>query len=69
MNGNQSIKSSSLSNHSQEQNLGSVISVRSSIIDIHFPKRLPELYSQLQTGKTGNIAIEVVSHLMVIFYY
>lgn len=57
------IKSSSHSNHSQEQNLGSVLSVRSSIIDIHFPKRLPDIHSQLQTLKAGNIAIEVVSHL------
>ncbi|WDD36422.1 hypothetical protein PQG02_35230 (plasmid) [Nostoc sp. UHCC 0926] len=54
------IKSSSHSNHSQEQNLGSVLSVQSSIIDIHFPKRLPDIHTQLQALKTGNIAIEVV---------
>ncbi|MHC5730265.1 MAG: hypothetical protein ACYTXY_40395, partial [Nostoc sp.] len=52
-----------LSNHSQEQNIGSVISVRSSIIDIHFPKRLPDIHTQLQALKTGNIAIAVVAHL------
>ncbi|MEH2373437.1 F0F1 ATP synthase subunit beta [Nostoc sp.] len=57
------IKSSSHSNHSQEQNLGSILSVRSSIIDIHFPKRLPYINSQLQTGKGGHLSIEVVSHL------
>ncbi len=57
------IKSSPRSNHSQEQNLGSVLSVHSSIIDIHFPKRLPDIHTQLQAGKDGKIAIEVVSHL------
>ena len=63
MNTSQINKSNSLSNHSPEQNIGSVLSVRSSIVDIHFPKHLPDLYSQLQTGKDGKIAIEVVSHL------
>jgi F-type H+-transporting ATPase subunit beta len=57
------IKSSSHSNHSQEQNLGSILSVRSSIIDIHFPKCLPYINSQLQTGKGGHLSIAVVSHL------
>jgi F-type H+-transporting ATPase subunit beta len=58
-----SVKSSSHSNHQQEQNLGYVLSVPSSIIDIHFPQRLPEIHTQLEAGKAGNIAIEVVSHL------
>ena len=53
---------SSHSNQLQEPNLGSVLSVRSSIIDIHFPKRLPDIHTQLQAG-IGHIAIEVVSHL------
>ncbi|MEH2294443.1 hypothetical protein [Nostoc sp.] len=57
------IKSSFHSNHSQEQNLGSILSVGSSIIDIHFHKCLRYINSQLQTGKGGNLAIEVVSHL------
>lgn len=63
MNSNQSIKSNPLSNHSPEQNIGSVISVRSSIVDVYFPKKLPDLYNKLETGKNGEIAIEVVSHL------
>ena len=54
------VQSTSHSNHTQEQNLGSVLSVRSSIIDIHFPSRLPDIHTQLQAG---NISIEVVSHL------
>jgi len=57
------VKSSSHSNHHQEQNLGYVLSVPSSMIDIYFPQRLPEIHTQLQAGKAGNIAIEVVSHL------
>ncbi|OIP74708.1 MAG: F0F1 ATP synthase subunit beta [Oscillatoriales cyanobacterium CG2_30_44_21] len=59
MNNHQSIQS----NYSSAQNIGSVISVRSSIVDVHFPKHLPALYSKLETGKNGEIAIEVVSHL------
>ncbi|HEY9639277.1 MAG TPA: F0F1 ATP synthase subunit beta [Coleofasciculaceae cyanobacterium] len=42
---------------------GSVVSVRGSVIDVHFPKQLPELRSQLQTGDEGQVVIEVVAHL------
>ncbi len=44
-------------------NYGAVVSVRGSVIDAHFAGQLPELYSQLQTGDRGQIAIEVVAHL------
>lgn len=44
-------------------NQGTVVSVRGSVIDAHFPQRLPELYSQLRAGEKGNVAIEVVTHL------
>jgi F-type H+-transporting ATPase subunit beta len=44
-------------------NQGTVVSVRGSVIDAYFPHQLPELYSQLQAGDNGNVAIEVVSHL------
>jgi F-type H+/Na+-transporting ATPase subunit beta len=44
-------------------NQGTVISVRGSVIDAHFPHQLPELYSQVQAGEDGKVTIEVVSHL------
>lgn len=44
-------------------NTGTVVSVRGSIVDAHFPQCLPKLYSQLTTGKNGEVAIEVVAHL------
>lgn len=44
-------------------NTGTVVSVRGSIVDAHFPQHLPKLYSQLTTGKNGEVAIEVVAHL------
>jgi F-type H+-transporting ATPase subunit beta len=42
---------------------GTVISIRGSVVDIHFPPPLPELYTQLQTGKDGKVVIEVVAHV------
>ncbi|MBD2512427.1 F0F1 ATP synthase subunit beta [Nostoc muscorum FACHB-395] len=44
-------------------NSGAVVSVRGSIIDVYFPQRLPERYTQLQTGEDSSVAIEVVAHL------
>lgn len=44
-------------------NLGRVFSVRGSIIDIHFPESLPEIFNQLKAGEDGKIIIEVVSHV------
>jgi F-type H+-transporting ATPase subunit beta len=49
--------------HHPSENLGYVLSVRSSIIDIEFPQGLPAIHSQLKAGTDGKIAIEVVSHL------
>lgn len=42
---------------------GTVVSVRGSIIDVHFPKQLPDIYNQLQAGESGRVALEVVAHL------
>jgi F-type H+-transporting ATPase subunit beta len=47
----------------ENRDRGSVVSVRGSVIDVHFPKQLPELHSQLQTGDRRQVAIEVVAHL------
>jgi F-type H+-transporting ATPase subunit beta len=48
---------------SEKSSNGTVISIRGSVVDVHFPSSLPELYSQLQTGEDGNVIIEVVAHL------
>ncbi|MBD3308114.1 F0F1 ATP synthase subunit beta [candidate division KSB3 bacterium] len=45
------------------KNQGTVISVRSSVIDIRFPVRLPPIYTQLQAGEDGEIIIEVLTHI------
>ncbi|MGK7874099.1 MAG: F0F1 ATP synthase subunit beta [Xenococcaceae cyanobacterium] len=42
---------------------GRVVSIRGSVIDIHFPQALPELHSLLKAGDNGSIAIEVVTYL------
>jgi len=44
-------------------NHGTVVSVRGSVVDLRFDDRLPPIYSLLHTGKDGEIAIEVASHL------
>jgi F-type H+-transporting ATPase subunit beta len=50
--------------YSQDQsNKGTVVSVRSSVIDVRFPKKLPEIYNRLHVGENGEIVIEVINHL------
>ncbi len=44
-------------------NVGTVISVRGSVVDVHFDKHLPSLFNILQGGEKREIIIEVVSHL------
>jgi F-type H+-transporting ATPase subunit beta len=45
------------------KNQGAVVSVRGSVVDIHFPKRIPALYNVLRAGEGEEILIEVYSHL------
>lgn len=40
---------------------GVVVSVRGSVVDARFVKRLPQLHSVLRTGEADDIVIEVVS--------
>ncbi len=47
-------------NHS---NIGTVISVRGSVVEIKFEKRLPSIYSILTSGTNQEIIIEVLSQL------
>lgn len=46
-----------------EQNRGEIVSIRSSVIDVHFPDRLPDIYSRLETGEDNKVVIEVINHL------
>lgn len=45
------------------ENLGKVISIRGSVIDVKFEEKLPSIYTLLLTGKENQIAIEVLSQL------
>ncbi|WP_349682037.1 F0F1 ATP synthase subunit beta [Methanosarcina sp. UBA5] len=44
-------------------NLGKVISVRGSIVDVLFERHLPAVYTLLRAGKENQIAIEVLTQL------
>jgi F-type H+/Na+-transporting ATPase subunit beta len=46
-----------------KQNFGTVISVRSSVVDARFPDKLPGLLTVLRAGEEGQIIIEVLAHL------
>ncbi|CAN5278791.1 F0F1 ATP synthase subunit beta [soil metagenome] len=48
---------------SAHANQGIVASVRGSVVDVRFDKRLPAIYTLLRAGKELNIAIEVLMHL------
>jgi F-type H+/Na+-transporting ATPase subunit beta len=47
----------------KENNLGVIRSVRGSVVDVFFPRRLPDIYSRLVTGKDSSTEIEVIGHL------
>jgi F-type H+-transporting ATPase subunit beta len=51
------------SDNTHQLHQGKVLAIRSSVIDISFEGRLPELYSQLRAGDNGKIIIEVANHL------
>jgi F-type H+-transporting ATPase subunit beta len=46
-----------------KQNFGTVISIRSSVVDVHFSEKLPGLLTVLRAGEEGQIIIEVLAHL------
>ncbi|MCK4729348.1 MAG: F0F1 ATP synthase subunit beta, partial [Desulfobacterales bacterium] len=47
----------------QTASQGTVVSVRGSVVDAHFPERLPFVNSLLRAGEDGTTAIEVQTHL------
>ncbi len=46
-----------------QPNLGAVVSIRGSVVDVRFPFRLPEINNQLKAGEEGRVVIEVLIHL------
>ena len=49
-----------MNNRIDSTNLGTVVSVRGSVVDIRFEKYLPPIYTLLHAGEDGQIAIEVL---------
>ncbi len=47
----------------RKRNRGTVLSVRGSVIDAHFPGELPEVYHLLRAGDDGGIRVEVLNQL------
>jgi len=43
--------------------VGTVVSIRSSVVEARFPERLPAMYSILRTGDDGDIFVEVLTHI------
>ena len=52
-----------MTNEAKPSNLGKVVSVRGSVVDIQFDAHLPPIYTLLRTGDQGRIAIEVLMQL------
>ena len=50
-----------MSDQAGTANLGAVVSVRGSVVDVRFDERLPAIYSVLRAGEGGRIVIEVLS--------
>ncbi|WP_017660436.1 F0F1 ATP synthase subunit beta [Baaleninema simplex] len=48
---------------SQNNRVGTIVSVRGSVVDARFEPPLPELNHQLRAGENDEIAIEVLSHV------
>ncbi|MDD5393878.1 MAG: F0F1 ATP synthase subunit beta [Thiothrix sp.] len=44
-------------------NIGSVVAVRGSVIDVRFPQRLPHIRTLLRTGENQQIVLEVLTQL------
>jgi F-type H+-transporting ATPase subunit beta len=44
-------------------NVGTVVAVRGSVVDIRFDRRLPPIHSQLRCGSNGRVLIEVLAQI------
>jgi F-type H+/Na+-transporting ATPase subunit beta len=52
-----------MNNGATAENLGTVVSVRGSVVDIRFEARLPPINSLLSAGKDGRVLIEVLAQI------
>jgi F-type H+-transporting ATPase subunit beta len=52
-----------MDNTTSLSNLGKVVSVRGSVVDIRFDEHLPPIYSVLRAGDEGRIVIDVLAQL------
>ncbi len=50
-------------NGNNNRNVGKIISVKGSIVDAYFPRKLPALYNLLQVNSEKNVFVEVVTLL------
>jgi F-type H+/Na+-transporting ATPase subunit beta len=50
-------------NQSGKANTGTILTVRGSVIDARFEQKMPALNSRLVAGETGDIIIEVATHI------
>ena len=50
-----------MKNETSPSNLGAVVSVRGSVVDIRFDGHLPPIYSVLRAGADRQIVIEVLA--------
>lgn len=56
-------QSQQMNDNTSHSHLGTVISIRGSVVDIRFEDGVPPIYSLLRTRKDGRIAIEVLAQL------
>jgi F-type H+-transporting ATPase subunit beta len=50
-----------ITTHSSNTNIGKIVSVRGSVVDVRFTENLPPIYSVLRTGDQRQIVIEVLA--------
>jgi F-type H+-transporting ATPase subunit beta len=46
-----------------KNNQGTVLTVRGSVVDVHFPDQIPSIYNRLLAGEDNRIVMEVITHL------
>jgi F-type H+/Na+-transporting ATPase subunit beta len=51
------------SSYKENGNVGTLLSVRSSVVDVHFKERLPGVHNRLVAGENQDVFIEVINHL------
>jgi F-type H+-transporting ATPase subunit beta len=52
-----------MNDQTKQENLGTVISIRSSVVDVRFPEKLPSILTVLRGGESDEIVIETLIHL------